>query len=282
MSVFPTKILLATDGSDDAALATRAAMDLASKGDAELHLVHVWRDVPSPYAHAFIKRELERQGQEILDGQVAKIEGAGGQVSGAHLKGGRISDEVLRLSRRLDAGLLVLGSRGHGRLGRILLGSHAEDIIHRAHLPVLVLRRGEETWPPKHVVVGEDFSEDAKKAAELAASIGELFGIRAILAHAYPPVPEGTSDDVVRQVEQDLEARAEELESSMGYHPETRLTAGDAALAVIEAARHEAGPTLLAVGSRGLGAVGRARLGSTSTKVIRAARGPVLICPHER
>lgn len=50
MSVLPDRILLTTDGSEDAALATRAAVTLAERSGAELHLVHVWHDVPSPYA----------------------------------------------------------------------------------------------------------------------------------------------------------------------------------------------------------------------------------------
>ena len=62
MSVFPMKILLATDGSADAAGATEAASDLASRSDSELHAVHVCHDVPGPYRHAFAKRELRRQG----------------------------------------------------------------------------------------------------------------------------------------------------------------------------------------------------------------------------
>ncbi|MDQ3736590.1 MAG: universal stress protein, partial [Actinomycetota bacterium] len=148
MNHFPTKILLATDGSEDAAQAREAAVDLARKGSAELHLVHVWHDVPSPYAHAFVKRELKRQGQEILDEQVTKIKEAGGTVTKAHLKCGRTSDEVIRLSEELGAGLLVVGSRGRGRVRRILMGSHSEDIVHHAHLPVLVLRCVEDAWPP--------------------------------------------------------------------------------------------------------------------------------------
>jgi nucleotide-binding universal stress UspA family protein len=44
----------------------------------------------------------------------------------------------------------------------------------------------------------------------------------------------------------------------------------------------EGAPTLISVGSRGLGAVQRARVGSVPTKVIRAARGPVLVYPHAR
>ena len=41
MSIFPTKILLATDGSTEAELAARTAVDLSQKTDSELHLIHV-------------------------------------------------------------------------------------------------------------------------------------------------------------------------------------------------------------------------------------------------
>jgi nucleotide-binding universal stress UspA family protein len=284
----PNRILLATDGSEDATVATLAAIDIASRGGSELHVVHVWHDVPSPYAHSYVKRELMRQGREILDEQVNKIEDAGVEVARAHLREGRISDEVISLSEELDVDLLVVGSRGQGRIARILMGSHSEDIVHRAHLPVLVLRHG-AVWPPTRLVIGDDYSEDAKEAARLAAGLGSLFGIReAVLVHTYPPLLEEVSEAGVadyatrRQAEKDLEARIAELEVVLGYRPRTKLVAGEAAIAVLEAAREGDGSPLLAVGSRGLGTVGRARLGSTSTKVVRAAPGPVLVRPHAK
>jgi nucleotide-binding universal stress UspA family protein len=284
MSVFPTKILLATDGSEDAAQAREAAVDLASRSGSELHLVHVWHDVPSPYAHAFVKRELERQGQEILDGQVRKIEEAGSTVTGAHLRGGRTSDEVIELSEELGAGLLVVGSRGHGAVRRILLGSHSEAMLHHARLPVLVLRHAENIWPPSRVVIGDDYSEDAEKAAELAANIAKFYEADTLLVHAYPRLVEESSDaeDAMQQAEARLEERANTLKDILGYEPRTMMTSGDATVAILEAAREGDGPTLAAVGSRGLGAVGRARLGSVSSKVVRAAPGATLVYPHTR
>jgi nucleotide-binding universal stress UspA family protein len=55
---------------------------------------------------------------------------------------------------------------------------------------------------------------------------------------------------------------------------------GDAAASLMEAAEADAPErTLLAVGSRDLGAIGRMRLGSVSTKVVHAAKGPVLVHP---
>lgn len=284
MNRFPMKILLATDGSEDAAQAREAAVDLVRKSGSELHLVHVWHDVPSPYAHAFIKRELRRQGQEILDEQVRKIEEAGGTVAKAHLRCGRTSDEVIELSEELGAGLLILGRRGHGRVGRILMGSHSEDIVHHAHLPVLVLRCVEDAWPPVRVVIGDDFSEEAKEAGELAASIARLFEADTLLVRVYPHLLEGSSDpeveESVRRSEKELEERASRLEGILGHKPRVEMAAGSPAEVILEATR-AAGPTLVAVGSRGLGTVGRMRLGSVSTKVVRAAPGPALVCgPH--
>jgi nucleotide-binding universal stress UspA family protein len=284
MSVFPTKILLATDGSEDAAQAREAAADLARRSGSELHIVHVWHDVPSPYAHGFVKRELRRQGQEVIDAQVKKIEDAGGTVTGAHLRGGRTSDEVIELSEELGVGLLVLGSRGHGAVRRILMGSHSEAVIHHAHVPVLVLRCAGDVWPPSRVVIGDDFSEDAKKAAELAGSIAKPYGAETLLVHAYPSIVEESAgaeaDDAMRRAEEQLEERANDLRGILGYEPRTAMTSDDAVVALLEAARKGDGPTLVAVGSRGLGAVARARLGSVSSKVVRAAPGAALVYPH--
>jgi nucleotide-binding universal stress UspA family protein len=284
MSVFPTKILLATDGSEDAAQAREAAADLARRSDSELHLVHVWHDVPSPYGHAFVKRELRRQGQEVIDTQVKKIEDAGGTVAAAHLRGGRTHDEIIELSEELEVGLLILGSRGHGAVRRILMGSHSEAVVHHARVPVLVLRCAGEFWPPSRVVIGDDFSEDAKKAAELAGSIAKLYEAEALLVHAYPRVVEESSrtetDEAMRQAEEQLEERANNLKDILGYEPRIVMTADAAEVAILKAAREGDGSTLIAVGSRGLGAVSRVRLGSVSSKVVRAAPGAALLYPH--
>ena len=290
MSVFPTKILLATDGSEDAVQATEAASDLAGKSSSELHVVHVWHDVPGPYRRAFLKRELRRQGQEILDQQVQNIESAGGTVAQAHLRGGRTSNEVIELSEELGVGLLVVGSRGMGTVRRILIGSHSEEIVHHAHVPVLVVRRGHSAWPPSRVVIGEDFSDHAKKAGELAANIAGLYGSQVTLVYSHPDLPEvppGEARDAAVQElggirerdEERLERRADELKEVAGSRPEVRVS-DDYPASVILQATQETPPPLVAVGSRGLAGLTRTRLGSVSTKVVTAAMGPVLVVPH--
>lgn len=288
MSTFPERILLATDGSADAVRATEAASDLAKRSGAEFHVVHVWHDVPG-FAHDFVKRELKKQGQEILDEQVEKIRAAGGEVTKAHLRGGRTSNEVIKLTKELDVGLLIVGSRGLGTVQRILMGSQSEEIVHHSQVPVLVLRAGEGVWPPKRVVVGEDFSDDARRAGELAASIGRLYGSGGLLVYSHPDLPQvppgetrSAVGDMVDMRDRDrtmLEERAGELEGVLGSHPEVRLSGDYPANVLLEAAQEE-WPSLVAVGSRGLAGIMRTRLGSVSTKVVLASRGPVLVCPH--
>jgi nucleotide-binding universal stress UspA family protein len=288
MSAFPERILLATDGSEDAVRATEAASDLAQRSGAELHVVHVWHDVPG-FAHDFVKRELKKQGQEILDEQVEKIRARGVEVTEAHLRGGRTSNEVIKLTKEIDAGLLIVGSRGLGTVQRILMGSQSEEIVHHAQVPVLVLRAGEGVWPPKRIVVGEDFSDDARRAGDLAASIGGLYGAGGLLLYSHPDLPEvppGEARSAVREMvdmrdrdEGMLQDRAAELEGVLGSRPEVRVADGYPANVLLEASQEE-WPSLVVVGSRGLAGIMRTRLGSVSTKVVTASRGPVLVCPH--
>ena len=288
MGMLPEKILLATDGSEDATRATEAASDLASKSGAELHVVHVWHDVRG-FAHDFVRRELKRQGQEVLDQQVAKVGAAGCEVVEAHLRRGRTSNEVIALAGEIGAGLMIVGSRGMGTVQRILMGSQSEEIVHHAQIPVLVVRGAEPYWPPKRIVIGEDFSDDAGKAGELAAAIGGLYGAGGLLLYSHPDLPEvppgearSTATNLMDMRERDeqmLDDRAGRLEKPLGSSPEVRLSGGYPARVLLEASL-ELQPSLLVVGSRGLAGMARTRLGSVSTKVVTAAPGPVLVYPH--
>jgi nucleotide-binding universal stress UspA family protein len=284
------KVLLATDGSKDATLAARAAADVCQGSGAELHVVHVWFNVPTARLRPFMRHELKKLGEELLEEGVNRVEESGGRLTDAHLVEGRAADEILDLTGRIGADLVVIGSRGLGPVGRIALGSVSEAVIHHSRSPVLVLRGGEDAWPPERVVFGDDGSEAARAAGDLGASLCGRHGARALLLHAYPRLPEVDAegrefdprivDDELRGAEKALLERSRELEGRLGSRPKTRLVVGDAAACLLEAAEEEAPEgTLLAVGSRGLGAIGRMRLGSVSTKVVRAAKGPVLVHP---
>ncbi len=287
------KVLLATDASKDAALAARAAVDVCKGTGAELHVVHVWYSIPTARLRPFMRAELKKLGKELLEEGVKRVEDSGGFVTGAHLVEGRAADEILDLAGQIGAGLVVIGSRGLGPVGRIALGSVSEAVIHHSHWPVLVLRGGEDSWPPERVIFGDDGSEAAKAAGDLGASLCGHHGARALVLRAYPRLPEVDAegrgfdprivDDELRRAEKALLEQSRKLESRLGSRPKVRVVVGDAAASLLEAAEEDAPEsTLLAVGSRELGVIGRMRLGSVSTKVVHAAKGPVLVHPPPR
>src|SRR5215217_4887199 len=119
MSIFPTKILLATDGSREAELAATTAVDLANGTNSELHAIHVGEFLPTLLAQTEVEpAQLEREAQQLLDEQVRRLEEAGGTVKEAHLRLGRADEEVVDLADSLGIGLIIMGSRGRGRIRR--------------------------------------------------------------------------------------------------------------------------------------------------------------------
>jgi nucleotide-binding universal stress UspA family protein len=158
MSIFPTRILLATDGSGEAELATRTAVDLARMSDSELHVIHVMDAAPSPaliYPEATdpegvelpdpilqqdLARRAEQLGRQILDAEAERVCSAGGTVAQTHLAMGDTPREIVHLAEDLEAGLVVMGSRGHGGIRRALMGSVSDSVVRHAHCPVLIVR----------------------------------------------------------------------------------------------------------------------------------------------
>jgi len=294
-TVLPKKVLLAVDGSPDAAVAARAAADVCEVAGAELHVAHAWHTVPTARLQAFMRAELRRIGEEVLEEQVSRLGSAGVDVAAAHLLEGRASDEILDLSERIEAGMIVVGSRGRGGVERLILGSVSEAVVHHARCPVLVLRGGgTPAWPPERVLFAEDGSEASRAAGDLAAALcGGLAArgeARGLVMRVYPRLPEKdaegrefdprAAEDDLRREDRALSDRADELARLLGSRPNVRVAVGDPARELLEAASEEVPErTLVALGSRGLGAMGRMRLGSVSTKVLRTAQGPILVHP---
>ena len=146
MSIFPTKMLLATDGSEEAELAARTAADLAEKTGSELHVVHVFGIAPvgpPVYPEATelqgVEREAEveerqrlseQRAREVLEVEVEKLRSGGGMaVAQAHLLEGRVAPEVIALAEEIGAGLIVMGSRGRGGIRRALMGSVSDPVV---------------------------------------------------------------------------------------------------------------------------------------------------------
>jgi nucleotide-binding universal stress UspA family protein len=147
--MFPTRILLGTDGSGEASLAAQAAVELANGTHSELHVVHVVHTVPElPYPPRSLAKEqsealLERRklkGLKLLDDQVRWIEEElGGSIAASYYREGRPEKEVIRLGKELDAGLIMIGGQRRPWFERIFGAGFSQIVLRQADRPVLVV-----------------------------------------------------------------------------------------------------------------------------------------------
>jgi len=149
---FPTRILMATDGSKDARLAADVALDLAAEFDSELHVTYV---EPMPARHIGLARlasdlppevvaSVEEEAETKLAEQVGEMGERDGEVTRAHARVGSPATEIVALAEELEAGLVVVGSRGLGGLRRALMGSVSDSVVRHTHCPVMVVRKEKE------------------------------------------------------------------------------------------------------------------------------------------
>jgi nucleotide-binding universal stress UspA family protein len=141
MSIFPTNILLATDGSEEAKLAASTAAELAGGTDSELHVVTVGPFLPTMLATTEEEpARLAREARRTLDEQAGMIEAARGTVAQAHLRLGGAAEEIVALAEDVGVGLIAMGSRGRGGIRRALMGSVSESVVRHAHCAVMIIR----------------------------------------------------------------------------------------------------------------------------------------------
>ena len=145
----PYVILVATDFSDDSALAVKEAWQLATqRTDAQLHLVHVLSDKPTLLSteEAMVRNERlmsdtpdELRNHAIGVAQAARLAPLH-RAMGFHVRLGDPAEAILQLAADVDAEMIVVGSHGKSGLKRAMLGSVSEKLIRTAPLPVLVTR----------------------------------------------------------------------------------------------------------------------------------------------
>lgn len=147
MSIFPTKILLATDGSREASLAATTAPTSPS-APARSYTCSTWGagyPLYEPSGLSGITEEVldtqRREAQRVLDEQVRMVESSGAPVEEAHLNIDERPDRtIVHLGENIGAGLIVMGSKGRGGIRIALMGSLSDAVVRQTHCPILVVR----------------------------------------------------------------------------------------------------------------------------------------------
>jgi nucleotide-binding universal stress UspA family protein len=135
------KILVAVDGSEYSKKALEFACELAKKFDGSLHIVHVPQGAAadrvmvlggaSVMIHAG-REQIEKAGHTLIEAAHEFAEDTlPGKVT-TELRGGDPADEIVKSARKNASDCIVLGSRGLGDFGGLLLGSVSHKVNHSA------------------------------------------------------------------------------------------------------------------------------------------------------
>jgi nucleotide-binding universal stress UspA family protein len=301
MSIFPTKILLATDGSTGTELAAETASELAKRTGSELHVVYVVPEYPYVYASRGVARgeDENRYGYEdrqTLDRCVEHIREAGGTVARKHFGAGDAASEIVELAEELGVGLVILGNRGRGLFRRALMGSVSTGVLRHAHCSVLIVRGHEYEREPfgGKLLVAVDGSAEATAAAQAATEMARAAGSEVHVAYALqeeryrphlgPEMWEGWEESFDRaelSARSWMEVEAQHMRGEGAITVEPHLLIGRPDAAIMWLAE-EIGADLVLVGSRGLGAMRRTLIGSVSDSVVSHADCPVMVVRKEK
>lgn len=147
------RILVPIDGSQTSTRALVAALQMARDSGGSIRLIHVIEELAQVIAYdpygaytGDLSKVMRDNGQQILSKalDIAKSAGIDADQRLLEAAGQRLAEAVNKEAAAYGADLIVLGTHGRRGIGRVLLGSGAEQIIRLAQVPVLVIRADED------------------------------------------------------------------------------------------------------------------------------------------
>jgi nucleotide-binding universal stress UspA family protein len=291
------RVLLAYDGSAGASEAAALAEATRWPSGSVLRVVSVIEPILMPIAGPWdrgsaLAPELDvaitASANEAMREVVERLGSRGTSVAGVVLRG-RAASAIIDDAHDFGADLVIVGSRGHGPIATLLLGSVSSEVVDNASCPVLVARRATLS----RVVFATDESPAAEATEAILARWPIFAGlpIRVVsVAEVAHPWTTGIAPTMYRQV---LDAYAADLRESKMEHEriaadaaarlrqagrdaDAEMRDGDAAGEIVAVA-DQRGADLIVLGSRGRTGLTRFLLGSVARNVLSGTSASVLI-----
>ena len=279
-------VLVPTDFSLPSRMAVNYGVALARKFQGKLTLVHVLGSKPSG-AHvseadkakvdAEHREEAIRQlwallvpeDQDDLDLQVV-------------VKEGNIQKAIAATIEKEGSNIVVLGTHGLGRVGRLIIGSTTENLLRKLTIPMVTVSNAIRPMAFKRVLFATDLSEAAHRGFTFALDMARTLQSEIVAVHTL------TAAGKNKLAAQPHELAVEEARRKLArlvaegkFHNvkiETVLTEGSPAVQILKTAEESAADLILIM-IAAKGAVERALIGTTAEHVVREARVPVLALP---
>lgn len=209
-------ILFATDFSPGANKAEAYVTALARHFGSRVQLVHVV-DLAAAFKtpDAGICIDLfRRSGEENLAKAKAQLAATGVPAEAILREGIDAAKEILQVAVESAADLIISGTRGHGNLARLALGSVAEHLINHSACPVLTAGPNVKAVGAaenfRQIVCATDFSPEAARAVEYAVAFAQNYGAHMFLCHVLPR-SDGSRHIDVRELTEKFQADLQTL-----------------------------------------------------------------------
>ncbi len=290
-----SSVLVPLDRSPVAELALQFAVAIAQRGKTGLELVAVHRSYVFDNPHAAnawaLKLDSGKEAEILNEEQdyladTAKRVTTGSSLSatttvlsGSVVDPSAIADRILEQAHLKRADLIVMTTRSRGLVTRLGLGSVADELIRRAHVPVLLISHGDQETPSVTEPVLDNFlipldgSVLSEQILVPALGLASLMHARCTLLRVIAP-ESGTQEE--KQAEHYLD-RVAETPRQQGLQVQARVVMSSHPVEAILSAARTQKSNLIALATHGYGGFKRLVLGSVADKIVRHTPLPVLI-----
>ncbi len=281
------RILLATDGSEQAGAAVDATIELARFSSATVRVVHIW-NLEVHHRHGYWDVEDRSEARNLINATVDRLTSAGllAEPEIVRADGSHVATSITTVAREFSADLVVLGSRGLSDWQSMFQHSVSHQVLSVLDCPVLVVRGrpAGNAQPIRRILLAVAGGEDVAPAARAAVAAASATASTVMVVHVVQAII-GTQGFAYVENEEEVQATmaaAIKLLSESGIEAEGLVAhSGPVAKTIADIATNW-NADLIVVSSSRMGDLASMLLGSVSHDLLHASDRPVLVAERIR
>lgn len=276
------RILLATDGSDQATAAVGITSSFARASAAAVRVVHVW-NLEVHHRHGVWDVEMRSEAEAVLNATIERLRASGVEADGLVSRADQdhVAAAIAETARQYGADLVVVGSRGLSDWASVIRHSISHQLLASVDCPLLIVRssEAEATHLARRVLLAVAGGDDLAPATRAAAAAASGPGSEVLVVHVAQTVVGFQGFAYVEPDEQIRETveRATATLKDAGVNASFEVAESGPVAQTLSRLAGDWNADVIVIGSSRMGDVGSLVLGSVTHDLLRATNRPVLV-----